>query len=117
MHFPHLDRLDLQEEVNEVFLHNFVKSLGLSLVSIFIPMYLLNSSFSVLQVGVFFLCYYIADLIVTVPCYHVSGKIGYKRVSLLSAPFLVGYYILIRSFSDPVPLYLTTVVGATGKSL
>lgn len=117
MHFPGLKKLNLQEEVNEVFLHNFVKSLGLSLVSIFIPMYLLDANFSIVQVGLFFLIYYVADLLVTIPCYHVSGRIGYKRVSLLSAPFLVGYYVLLRSFTNPVPLYLATIVGATGKSL
>lgn len=117
MHFPDLRRFSLQKEVNEIFLHNFIKSLGLSLVSIFIPMYLLDANFTVLQVGLFFFAYYVADLVVTIPCYHLSGKIGYKRISLLSAPFLVGYYILIRTFTDPVPLYLTTVVGATGKSL
>lgn len=117
MHFPSLRKIDLHEEANEVFIHNFVKSLGLSMVSIFIPMYLLDANFSIVQVGLFFLFYYIADLIVTIPSYHVSGKIGYKRVSLLSAPFLVGYYVLLRSFTDPVPLYLATFVGATGKSL
>jgi len=117
MHFPSLRKIDLHEEVNEVFIHNFVKSLGLSMVSIFIPMYLLDANFSIIQVGLFFFFYYVADLIVTIPSYHVSGKIGYKRVSLLSAPFLVGYYMLLRGFTDPVPLYLATFVGATGKSL
>ena len=118
MHFPGLKKPDLHEEVNEVFIHNFVKSLGLSLVSIFIPMYLMDSAgFSILQVGLFFLAYYIADLLVTIPSYHVSSKIGYKKVSILSAPFLVGYYFLLQSFSTPALLYLSTAVGATGKCL
>lgn len=76
-----------------------------------------SAGFSVLQVGIFFLSYYIADLLVTIPSYHVSSKIGYKKVALLSAPFLVVYYFLLQNFTDPVPLYLATVVGATGKSL
>lgn len=118
MHFPGLRKPDMHKEVNEVFIHNFVKSLGLSLVSIFIPMYLMDSAgFSVLQVGFFFLSYYISDLVVTVPCYHLSSRIGYKKIALLSGPFLVTYYFLLRSFTDPIPLYLATFIGATGKSL
>ncbi len=118
MHVPGLRKPDLHEEVNEVFLHNFVKSLGLSLVSIFIPMYLMDSAgFTILQVGFFFLSYYVADLLVTIPAYHVSSRIGYKKVALISAPFLVKYYFLLQYFSTPALLYLSTVVGATGKSL
>ncbi|PSH00493.1 MAG: hypothetical protein BRC30_03230, partial [Nanohaloarchaea archaeon SW_7_46_7] len=118
MHFLELRKPDIHEEVNEVFIHNFVKSLGLSLVSIFIPLYLIDSAgFSVLQVGLFFLFYYIVDLVVTIPCYHVSSSIGYKKVALLAAPFLVLYYFLLQNFTDPAPLYLATIIGATGKSL
>jgi predicted MFS family arabinose efflux permease len=118
MHFTGLKKPDIHEEVNEVFIHNFIKSLGLSLVSIFIPMYLMDSAgFTILQVGFFFLTYYIADLMVTIPCYHLSSRIGYKKVALLSAPFLVGYYFLLQSFSEPTLLYMATAVGATGKSL
>ena len=99
-------------------MHNFVKSLGLSLVSIFIPMYLMDSAgFTILQVGFFFLSYYMADLLVTIPAYHISSRIGYKKIALISAPFLVGYYFLLQNFSTPALLYLSTVVGATGKSL
>lgn len=118
MHYPGLKRLNLREEVNEVFLHTFVKGLGLSLISIFIPLYLIQSAgFTILQVGMFYFFYYITDLLVTIPCYHVSSKIGYKKVALLSAPFLVAYYFLLKSFSTPLPLYMATVIGATGKSL
>jgi predicted MFS family arabinose efflux permease len=113
-----LKRSDIHEGINEVFIHNFVKGLALSLISIFIPLYLIDSAgFTILQVGLFFLSYYVADLLVTIPAYHVSSSIGYKKVALISAPFLVGYYFLLQNFSTPALLYLSTVVGATAKSL
>lgn len=113
----HFADWDFNRELDEVFIHNFVKSLGLSIIAIFIPLYLIESGFSIFEVGLFFFVFYIADLIVTIPSYHLSSKIGYEKISLLSAPFLVSYYFLLRSFSDPLPLYLATVIGATGKSL
>lgn len=91
-----LYKVDLSKEIQEVYLHSFLFKLGESLVSIFVPLYLLNEGFSIFTVILFYVTYYSMHIIFSLPFMHLASAIGYKTTSLLSSVFILSFYVGLR---------------------
>ncbi len=94
-HFNHLTQYFLNKELSEIYITVALRSFAISLVSIFVPIYLLKQGFALQQV---FLFYFIVSSIWLICSYFsakLSTKIGLKHNILLSIPFLIAFYLLL----------------------
>ena len=108
-----MEKVDLREEIQEVYLHTFLFKLGVKLVSIFIPFYILELGFDIQTVFLFFLAYYGAYIFVSWINAMICSKIGYKHTMLLASPFLLLFYLLLRSVETQIELLALAALGGT----
>lgn len=109
----------LKKPLNQLYISMAIRSFGISLVALFIPIYLhikleysLNDTLSYFFVGaVFFLfCTPLAAII--------SRKIGLKHIILLSVPFyVINLYLLFLLTQVSIPLWIIGAVGGVGSAL
>jgi MFS family permease len=113
-----MERVDMREEIQEVYLHSFLFKLGVNLIAIFLPLYILDIGFGPLSVFLFFLAYYSVYLFVSWPFAAIAARLGYKRTSLLASPFILAFYIILRTVDHtPMTLYGTGILGGLAFNL
>lgn len=118
MHFSDwMQRVDLTQEIQEVYIHSFLFKLAESLVAIFIPFYIIQNGFAPIEVFMFYGIYYLTHMIGTVPFGVLATKIGYKHTSLLSSIFILAFYITIRSAETHPVLYFSAFLGGLGLTI
>lgn len=109
-----MQRIDLTQEIQEVYIHSFLFKLAESLVAIFIPFYIIQNGFSPLTVLVFYSIYYLTHIVGSIPFGILATKIGYKHTSLLSSVFILAFYLTIRAAETRPALYLSAFLGGFG---
>lgn len=108
-------RIDLKEEVQEVYLHRFLFQLAISTVAVFLPLYIIENGFGAVHVFTFFAAYYGTFIAVAWPAAHLAGRIGYKHTSLLAAPVILLFYAALRGLGTGLlGLHLVGVAGGVG---
>ncbi len=108
-------RIDLQQEIQEIYLHRFMFQLALGTVTIFLPLYLYDLGFAVPQIFLFFAVYYGTFIVCSWMVAHLTARIGYKHTSFVASPFILGFYLLLRSLDAATPTaYLVAVLGGIG---
>lgn len=112
-----MERVDLGVEIQEVYLHSFLFKLAINLVSIFLPLYILDMGYSTSVVFAFFAIYYGVYLFASFPGAWVATKIGYKHTSLTASPFILIFYMLLRSNPAEPLLYMTAILGGVSFNL
>jgi len=112
-----MQRIDLQEEIQEVYLHTFLFKLGIKLVAIFIPFYILELGFNLQTVFLFFLAYYGVYLFASWTNAVICSKIGYKHTMLLASPFILLFYLGLRTVETQTTLLGLALIGGTAYNL
>lgn len=85
----------VKSELQEVYMNQVMNSFAVSLIGIFVPIYLLTLGFALVTV-IGFLAIYYAGLGLLTPFFgRFASKAGLKHVILYSAPMTVLYYILL----------------------
>ncbi|MFB6203512.1 MAG: MFS transporter [Candidatus Nanohaloarchaea archaeon] len=112
-----MERIDLGKEIQEVYIHSFMFKLAVNLVTIFLPLYVLELGYSVRSVFLFFLVYYGAYVVASFPNAKVASRLGYKHASLASSPVILLFYLMLRADLTGTMLYGVAVVGGYGFNL
>ena len=113
MHFHiRLLHFTLKKSLSEIYAFVFIRTFALSMISIFIPMYLLKEvglPFS--SVLIYFISVYLFLILGYLIGYFISLKIGVGRVIMYSIPFYIfSYFFLYEILSHNISLVL---IGAT----
>ncbi|MFB6292175.1 MAG: MFS transporter [Candidatus Nanohaloarchaea archaeon] len=113
-----MERVDLEKEIQEVYLHSFLFKLAVKLVAIFLPLYILELGFSFQHVFLFFAVYYGAYIFASLPNAGIVSRIGYKHASLAASPVILLFYVLLRQLSTSnLQLFLVALTGGIGFNL
>lgn len=112
-----MQRFDLKKEIHEVYLHSFLFRLATSLVSIFIPLYILELGFPAIYAITFYIVYNAVMLVSIYPLAILASKIGYKHISLISAIPWLAFYLYLRTVENPVSLHLSALIGGLGFAM
>jgi len=110
----------LNRELIEIYLTIAVRAFAISLIGIFVPIYLFKMGFSLHYI---FLFYAIASAVFSSTVFlsaKLSTKIGIKHGILISMPFLIAYYLLLRSItinSLNWLFFLTPIIAGIHSSL
>lgn len=106
-----MEKVDLRKEIQEVYLHTFLFKLGVKLVGIFIPFYILELGLGIQTVFLFYFCYYGTYIFVSWANSWASSKIGYKHTMLLASPFLLAFYLLLRVVETQTQVIALAIFG------
>lgn len=112
-----MERVDLRNEMQEVYLHTFIFKLAIKLVAIFIPFYILESGFGLQSVFVFFLIYYGMYLPASGINALITSRIGYKHSMLLASLPTLAFYLFLRNVQTLPELYALAALGGYSFNL
>lgn len=91
-----LRSFDIHDELSELYLHRFLFRSGKGMIAIFLPLFLYQTGFSLVQVLLFYAVDLGMALLVSIPNATLASRIGYRKLSLLSAPLVLAFYWLLR---------------------
>jgi len=100
--------LDLfrNKELNEIYASISLKTFGLSMISIFVPIYLVNLNYTFSQVFIYYAILRLVHAAFAIPAAKIAAKFGIKHSILFSVPFLITYYLLLFSIPQTnIPIY------------
>jgi len=106
------------KELNELYISVAIKSFALSMISIFIPIFLLNLNYSLTSVLIFYAIINATHALFIIPATKISSKYGFKHSILYSIPILIIFYLgLFTLEQSNWPIYLLAVIFGVSNSL
>jgi MFS family permease len=106
------------KELNAIYTMHSIQGFALSLIGIFIPIYLLILGYSISQVLVFFIIYYLAGLIAAFAAIYIASKIGLRQTLIFRLPFTFVFFILLYLLdSAHIPLGIIAFFGGWQNTL
>ena len=97
MHTHRLLHFLRNRELNELYASIAIRSFALSMINIFIPIYLLNLDYSLKQVLIFFVFLTGTHAVTSIHAGKISSKFGFKHAILFSVPLLLIFYLMLYS--------------------
>lgn len=115
LHLLFNKRLD---RIEELYLNVSVRSFALSMIDIFIPIYLLKLHYSLPSVLLFYAIINGTHALFVLPATKISSEFGFKYSIFFSLPFLISFYILLYTLElYHWPLYLLAIILGINKAL
>lgn len=116
MHSNHHFHYLHNREMNELYLSVAIRSFALSMVSVFVPIYLLQMGYTLAEVFLFFIAFSLAHIIFALPAAHIASKFGFKHSILFSIPLLMLFIFGLHTLEQfNWSLYaLALIVGLAG---
>lgn len=106
------------DKIEELYIHISIRSFALSMISIFVPIYLLKLDYTLTSVFIFYAILNGTHALFILPAAKMSSKIGYKYAIFLSVPFLITFYLLLYTLeSYHWSLYLLAIIFGVNQSL
>ncbi|MBU0898781.1 MAG: MFS transporter [Nanoarchaeota archaeon] len=102
-------------ELKELYLNRIIDYFAISLIGIFIPIYLLTIGFALMHVFQYFVVVWGTMTIMNFLAAHVSSFFGLKKTIMLRVPMLLAFLFLLTNL-DALPsyfLYLTAIAAGT----
>ena len=108
-HFHNQFRLSyfLRREINELYVMNAIRSFADSMISIFVPIFLLKQGFSLSYVLLFFASWSIGTVVLCYFAFKYISRKGVKHSVFLSIPFTILYFLTLYQFT-----YLQSIISA-----
>lgn len=91
-HFFHFLR---NRELNEIYASVAIRSFALSMISVFIPIYLLNLGYPLRVVFIFFAVVTGVHALFAIPASRISSRYGFKHSIFFSVPLLILFFIML----------------------
>ena len=114
MHKIHI----LKDELSEVYMNLAIQSFALSLISIFIPIYILSVGFTFDYMILFFMVFYGCIGLTSPVSAALANKFGFKHIILFRTPILITFLLGLHNIDSLAfsPLFLAAL-GGIGSSL
>lgn len=106
------------DELSQIYISSFFRTMAISLVGIFIPIFLYGLGYGFTGVFVFHLMYFIARSIIHLPAGYLIARVGPKHSILLSfiAQLASSLMFLLLPYYD-IPLVIIAMVWAIANTL
>ena len=105
-------------ELNELYASISIRSFALSLIGVFIPIYLIHEGYSFQSVFLFFAIFSGAHAIGVIPAAKICSKFGFKHSILFSVPFMILGLMGLYSLHLFAPLfYIIPIIFGIGNAL
>ncbi len=118
LHFIHFKHLASGNPLSKLYANMALRSFALSLIGIFVPVYLLSKNYSLNEVFLFFLIIAATHACMAIPATRFAFRFGYSAGALASIPFLVAAYIFIGTIEQfHWPLFYISLLFGIGDAL
>jgi len=108
----------IKNEISEVYLNLIVQSFGISLISIFVPIYLLKLGFSLNQALVFVMIELGTISLFSPFAAMMAKKFGFKHMIVYRLPLMLFYFIMLYALNFiSFPIYLIALGGGISGSM
>ena len=105
-------------ELSEVYIAIMFRSLALSLIGIFVPVFLLKEGFGFLGVAQFFLFFFLARTIMDIVAAYMVARIGPKHTMLVSYMFQITAALMFLTMPQfRWPLVIPALIWGSSNSL
>jgi len=105
-------------ELNELYISVAIKSFALSMISIFIPIFLLNLNYSLTSVLIFYAIINATHALFVIPAAKISSVYGFKHAIFYSIPILIIFYLGMFTLEQfHWPLYLLAIIFGIKNAL
>lgn len=105
-------------ELSELYAAMMLKTFGLSLIGIFVPIYLYEEGFSISQVVVFMVVNYAIRVVISWPLARLSDRLGPKGLMRVGLGLTVAFLLMLLSISQiGWPLLLLALVDGVAITL
>lgn len=94
----------LNKELRELYITVAIRTFALSLIGIFIPIYLYKSFFTIGEIALFYLIIFLFFGIFIIPAAKFISKKGYKHSIYISLPSMILPYLILSYFIQIKPL-------------
>jgi len=116
LHHHHLHLI--KNEIQEVYLNLIMQSFGISLISIFVPIYLIKLGFSLNHALLFVMVELGTASLFSPVAAMMAKKFGFKHIIVYRLPLMMFYFISLYTLNFiAFPIYLTAVVGGMSGSM
>lgn len=88
------------KELNELYASVALRSLAISMIGIFVPLYLLQIGYDFRMVLLYFLLFHGIHALLVIPVAKLGSKIGLKHLVILSMPLLILFYLMLYSLPE-----------------
>lgn len=103
--------LFINYNLNKIYLSEAIRSLGIGMIQVFIPIVLLTHGYTLTQVLFFYIIASTFHFFLAIPTGYLGSKIGYKYLILLSVPFFIAFFALFRNVGHLlVPLWALALI-------
>ncbi len=118
-HLLHFHRIHLiRSELNELYVNILLQTFAISMIWVFIPIYLLVEGFSFNFVLGFLIAQWLGFLIFSPISAKIANRFGFKHIMLLRAPLLILILICFSFLSSfPLPLHILAIFIGISDSL
>ncbi|MEA3399594.1 MAG: MFS transporter [Patescibacteria group bacterium] len=107
-----------KNDLNKLYVSGWLRFFGISVIAVFIPIYLLNLGYSLREVSVFYIFVSFFHIVFTIIGGRVIKKYGLRFVLLTSIPFRVIFFFLLFSLEFyPISLVFLAFVFGTSNGL
>ncbi len=96
-------------EIDEIIIYEFLKNLGVSIISVFIPIYILTEGLTIYHAGLFILISGITAILFSYPVSKIIARKGFKHGLAASYLFILPGLVAIQVFE--ISLMLIIVSG------
>jgi len=109
----HLLNFIINKELSEIYICIFIRSLALSMVGIFIPIYFIKElSYSIQELLFFYIVMFAVFAAFSPLTAKLSARFGFKHMILFSIPFLIIHYLLLYLLPVyNIPLQYIAAIG------
>ncbi|MFB6116440.1 MAG: MFS transporter [Candidatus Nanosalina sp.] len=98
----------LGRDINQIFLYELLKNFALSLIGVFIPIYILSQGLPIYHAALFIVVSGFTGVLLSYPISRVVSAKGFKHGLVASYFFMVPGLILIRSFELTIPVIIAS---------
>lgn len=103
------------KELKEIYISVAIRAFAFSIVSVFVPLYLMKIGHSFNEAIIFLAIFYGSLIFISPLAGYLSTKIGIKHVAILGPILTIIYLILLFSLEKiSIPLNIIAVIGALG---
>lgn len=97
-------------ELDSLILYEFLKNFSLSLIGIFIPIYILSEGMGLLSAALFIIISGVCGLVLSYPISRVIAKLGFKHSLIASYLFLIPGLIVIQTMELSIAVIVVSSV-------
>ncbi len=106
-----------KKELEEIYLNEVINTFGIAMISVFVPIYLLDIGFSLNDALFYIFVMFLAQGAASPFAAFLISKVGLKHTISLASPILILFFLLLNSIEFGVPFYFVAAVFGIGQGL